>query len=234
MTSESIAIVGMGCRFPGAHGLDAFWQLLRDGVDAITEIPGDRWDVQRFYNPDLRQPGKTPVRYGGFLDQVDQFDAAFFGIAPREAITMDPQQRLLLETTWETLEDAGMPAEPLRGSQTGVFIGIGTHDYSIRLWQHPVDDPYATTGTGNCIAANRLSYVFDFKGPSLAVDTACSSSLVATHLACQSLLTGESDLALTGGVNVLLLPTVTVGFSKGGFMSPTGRCQSFDAGASLS
>jgi len=231
MTSESIAIVGMGCRFPGAHGLDAFWQLLRDGVDAITEIPGDRWDVQRFYNPDLRQPGKTPVRYGGFLDQVDQFDAAFFGIAPREAITMDPQQRLLLETTWETLEDAGMPAEPLRGSQTGVFIGIGTHDYSIRLWQHPVDDPYATTGTGNCIAANRLSYVFDFKGPSLAVDTACSSSLVATHLACQSLLTGESDLALTGGVNVLLLPTVTVGFSKGGFMSPTGRCQSFDAGA---
>ncbi|MEO1210493.1 MAG: aminotransferase class I/II-fold pyridoxal phosphate-dependent enzyme [Cyanobacteria bacterium J06638_20] len=231
MTSESIAIVGMGCRFPGAHGLDAFWKLLRNGVDAISEIPRDRWDIQQYYDPDLRQPGKTPVRYGGFLEAIDQFDASFFGIAPREAITMDPQQRLLLETAWETLEDAGMPAEPLRGSQTGVFIGIGTHDYSIRMWQHPVDEPYATTGTGNCIAANRLSYVFDFKGPSLAVDTACSSSLVAIHLACQSLLTGESDLALTGGVNVLLLPTVTVGFSKGGFMSPTGRCQSFDAQA---
>ncbi|MEO1147015.1 MAG: aminotransferase class I/II-fold pyridoxal phosphate-dependent enzyme [Cyanobacteria bacterium J06638_22] len=231
MTSESIAIVGMGCRFPGAHGLDAFWNLLRNGVDAISEIPRDRWDIQQYYDPDLRQPGKTPVRYGGFLETIDQFDASFFGIAPREAITMDPQQRLLLETAWETLEDAGMPAEPLRGSQTGVFIGIGTHDYSIRMWQHPVDEPYATTGTGNCIAANRLSYVFDFKGPSLAVDTACSSSLVAIHLACQSLLTGESDLALTGGVNVLLLPTVTVGFSKGGFMSPTGRCQSFDAHA---
>ncbi|MBE9103286.1 SDR family NAD(P)-dependent oxidoreductase, partial [Vacuolonema iberomarrocanum] len=231
MTSESIAIVGMGCRFPGAHGLDAFWKLLRDGVDAISEIPCDRWDIQQYYDPDLRQPGKTPVRYGGFLENIDQFDASFFGIAPREAITMDPQQRLLLETAWETLEDAGIPAEPLRGSQTGVFIGIGTHDYSIRMWQHPVDEPYATTGTGNCIAANRLSYVFDFKGPSLAVDTACSSSLVATHLACQSVLTGESDLALAGGVNVLLLPTVTVGFSKGGFMSPTGRCQSFDAHA---
>jgi len=227
MPSEPIAIVGMGCRFPGAYGPEAFWQLLRDGVDAITDVPASRWDVAQFYDPDPRKPGKTNLRHGGFLDGIDQFDAAFFGIAPREAITMDPQQRLLLETTWEALEDAGMVPDHLRGSQTGVFIG----NYSIRMWQHLVDDPYATTGTGNCIAANRISYCFDFKGPSLAVDTACSSSLVAVHLACQSLQTGESDLALAGGVNALLLPTVTVGFSKGGFMSGAGRCQSFDASA---
>ncbi|NJO78239.1 MAG: aminotransferase class I/II-fold pyridoxal phosphate-dependent enzyme [Cyanobacteria bacterium RM1_2_2] len=232
MKLEPIAIIGIGCRFPGGvHNPASFWQLLCNGVDAITEVPDSRWDVQQFYDPDPTKPGKTNTRWGGFLEAVDQFDPQFFGIAPREAITMDPQQRLLLEVAWETLEDAGQIPDGLRGSRTGVFIGIGTHDYSIRLWQHPVNDPYATTGTGNCIAANRISYVFDFKGPSLAVDTACSSSLVAVHLACQSLWCGESSLALAGGVNVLLLPTVTAGFSKGGFMSGVGRCKSFDATA---
>jgi 8-amino-7-oxononanoate synthase len=231
MPMEPIAIVGIGCRFPGATNPEAFWKLLQDGVDAIQEVPRSRWDVYQFYDLDLSQPGKANTRWGGFLEQLDQFDPQFFGIAPREAISMDPQQRLLLEVAWEALEDAGQIPERLRGSQTGVFIGIGTHDYSIRLWQHPVDDSYATTGTGNCIAANRISYVFDFKGPSLAVDTACSSSLVATHLACQSLWCGESSLALAGGVNVLILPNVTAGFSKGGFMSPSGRCKSFDASA---
>ena len=232
MKLDPIAIVGIGCRFPGAvSSPNDFWELLKTGTDAITEVPTERWSVEQFYHPDLSQPGKTNTRWGGFLEAIDQFDPQFFGIAPREAITMDPQQRLLLEVAWEALEDAGQIPERLRGSQTGVFIGIGTHDYSIRLWQHPVSDPYATTGTGNCIAANRISYLFDFKGPSLAVDTACSSSLVALHLACQSLWCGESSLALAGGVNVLLLPNVTAGFSKGGFMSPTGRCKSFDAAA---
>jgi myxalamid-type polyketide synthase MxaB len=232
MKLEPIAIIGIGCRFPGGvHNPSSFWDLLREGIDAITEVPLSRWDAATFYDPDPTKPNKTNTRWGGFLEAVDCFDPQFFGIAPREAITMDPQQRLLLEVTWEALEDAGQIPERLRGSQTGVFIGIGTHDYSIRMWQHPVNDPYATTGTGNCIAANRISYVFDFKGPSLAVDTACSSSLVAVHLACQSLWCGESSMALAGGVNVLLLPTVTAGFSKGGFMSSSGRCKSFDASA---
>ncbi len=229
---ESVAIVGIGCRYPGgADTPDAFWQMIRDGVDSVTEVPRSRWDVDPIYDRDPRTPNKTNTRWGGFLDQIDQFDPQFFGMAPREVATMDPQQRLLLEVTWEALEDAGQIPETLRGSRTGVFIGIGTHDYSIMLWQQPVNDPYATTGTGNCIAANRISYLFDFKGPSLAVDTACSSSLVAIHLACQSLWTGESEMAVAGGVNVLLLPTVTAGFSKGGFMSGDGRCKSFDASA---
>ena len=229
---KSIAIIGIGCRYPGkANTPDAFWQLIRNGVDAVSEVPSSRWDAQAIYDPNPAAPNKTNTRWGGFLDQVDQFDPQFFGIAPREVATMDPQQRLLLEVTWEALEDAGQIPEQLRGSKTGVFIGIGTHDYSIMLWQQPVNDPYATMGTGNCIAANRLSYLFDFKGPSLAVDTACSSSLVAVHLACQSIWTGESDMAVAGGVNVLLLPTVTAGFSKGGFMSGSGRCKSFDATA---
>ena len=229
---ESIAIIGIGCRYPGgADTPESFWQVIRDGVDGVTEVPASRWDVKAAYDPDPSAPNKMNTRWGGFLEQVDRFDPQFFGIAPREVATMDPQQRLLLEVTWEALEDARQIPERLRGSKTGVFVGIGTHDYSIMLWQQPVNDPYATTGTGNCIAANRISYLFDFKGPSLAVDTACSSSLVAVHLACQSLQTGESDIALAGGVNVLLLPTVTAGFSKGGFMSGSGRCKSFDATA---
>jgi myxalamid-type polyketide synthase MxaB len=231
MPLDPIALIGIGCRYPGASNPTAFWQLLCHGVDAITEVPPSRWDVDRFYHPDRSQPDKTNTRWGGFLDNIEQFDPQFFGIAPREASSMDPQQRLLLEVAWEALEDGGQIPEQLRGSNTGVFVGIGTHDYSILMWQDPVNDPYATTGTGNCIAANRISYGFDFKGPSLAVDTACSSSLVAVHLACQSIWSGESSLALAGGVNVLLLPTVTIGFSKGGFMSASGRCRSFDASA---
>ncbi|MGB7414820.1 MAG: aminotransferase class I/II-fold pyridoxal phosphate-dependent enzyme [Thermosynechococcaceae cyanobacterium] len=231
MTQAPIAIIGIGCRFPGAEGPAAFWQLLKDGVDAITEIPKSRWDIEQFYDPNHSTPNKANTRWGGFINDIDCFDPQFFGIAPREVASMDPQQRLLLEVTWEALEDAGQIPEHLRGSKTGVFIGVGTHDYSIMMWQDPVNDPYATTGTGNCIAANRISYAYDLKGPSLAVDTACSSSLVAVHLACQSIWTGESAQALAGGVNVLLLPTVTVGFAKGGFMSSDGRCKSFDASA---
>ena len=231
MQLEPIAIIGIGCRFPGANNPEAFWQLIRDGVDAISEVPPSRWSLEQYYDPDSNKPGKTHSRWGGFVDDIDCFDAQFFGIAPREAVTMDPQQRLLLEVTWETLEDAGQIPEDLRGSNTGVFIGVGTHDYSIMMWQQPVNEPYATTGTGNCIAANRISYTFDFKGASLAIDTACSSSLVAVHLACRSIWSGESKMALAGGVNMLLLPTIMVGFTKGGFISPDGRCKSFDAEA---
>ncbi len=231
MKLEPIAIIGIGCRFPGANSPEAFWQLLRDGVDAITEVPSDRWDNARFYDPDPTQPNKTNQRWGGFLEQVDQFDPQFFGIAPREASSIDPQQRIILEVAWEALEDAGQVPGELAGSQTGVFVGIGTHDYSVMLWQNPVNDPYATTGTGNCIAANRISYALDLRGPSMAIDTACYSSLVSVHLACQSLWRRESTLALAGGVNVLLLPTAMVGFTKSGLMAPDGRCKTFDAAA---
>ncbi|MFQ3617772.1 MAG: aminotransferase class I/II-fold pyridoxal phosphate-dependent enzyme [Cyanobacteriota bacterium] len=231
MPLEPIAIIGIGCRYPGANSPDAFWQLLKTGVDAVTEVPPSRWNKDQFQAIATTESARASLRWGGFLEQVDQFDPLFFGIAPREVNTMDPQQRLLLEVAWEAMEDAGIVPERLRGTDTGVFVGIGTHDYSIMLWQDPIDDPYLTTGTGNCIAANRISYIFDLKGPSLSVDTACSSSLISIHLACQSLWTGESSMALAGGVNVLLLPTVTLGFARGGFMSTSGRCRSFDASA---
>lgn len=235
MNRESIAIVGIGCRFPGANNPRAFWHLLSNSVDAIKEVPSSRWDVESFYDPDPAKIDKMNIRWGGFIDRIDQFDPQFFGIAPREAVTIDPQQRLLLELAWEALEDAGQIPEQLAGTKTGVFMGIGTHDYSVLLWRNSLDNsynsPYATTGTGNCIAANRISYFLKLNGPSLAIDTACSSSLVAIHLACQSLWSGESKLALVGGVNVLLLPTAMISFTKAGFMAPDGRCKTFDARA---
>jgi myxalamid-type polyketide synthase MxaE and MxaD len=231
-TTEPIAIIGIGCRFPGAHGPEAFWQLLREGVDAITEVPGDRFDLHAFYDPDPAAPGKMNTRWGGFLDQVDQFDPHFFGISPREALRIDPQQRLLLEVTWEALEDAGQAPDRLTGTHTGVFIGISTNDYSRIQFSDPsCIDAYAGTGNAMSIAANRVSYLFDFRGPSIAIDTACSSSLVAVHLACCSLWNGESTLALAGGVNLILSPAITINFTKAGAMAPDGRCKAFDARA---
>jgi acyl transferase domain-containing protein/surfactin synthase thioesterase subunit/acyl carrier protein len=231
---EQIAMIGIGCRFPGAESPDEFWELLQDGIDAVTEVPGDRWDIDAFYDPQPGRPGKMNTRCGGFLSQVDQFDPQFFGIAPREAVYMDPQQRLLLEVAWEALEHAGQVPEELARSQTGVFVGISGNDYQqVLKGSGSVADIDAYLGTGNAfsIAANRLSYFFDFRGPSLAIDTACSSSLVAVHLACQSLRSGESDLALAGGVNLLLRPEVTMIFSQARMMSPDGRCKTFDARA---
>ena len=229
---EQIAIIGLGCRFPGANDARAFWRLLRDGGDAIREVPPDRFDQHAFYDPDPAIPGKMNTRWGGFLDQVDQFDARFFGISPREASRTDPQQRLLLEVTWEALQDAGQVPENLVGSPVGVFIGIATNDYG-RLQCDDLERIDAYSGTGNAlsIAANRISYIFDFRGPSLAIDTACSSSLVAVHLACCSLRNGESTLALAGGVNVILSPAIAINFTKAGAMAPDGRCKTFDAGA---
>ena len=229
---EAIAIIGLGCRFPGAKGPEAFWQLLHEKVDAITEVPPDRWDIDAYYDVDAVAPGKMNTRWGGFLEQVDLFDPLFFGISPREAVKMDPQQRLLLEVSWEALENAGQAPDKLVGSQTGVFIGIGSTDYSQLLLSDPaLIDAYAGTGNVHSIAANRLSYVFDLRGPSLALDTACSASLVAVHLACQSLRCGECDLALAGGVNLILTPALTITLSKAHMMAPDGRCKTFDAGA---
>ena len=229
---EPIAIVGMACRFPAAPNLEAFWQLLATGQDAIREVPADRWDVDAFYDADPQAIGKTYCRWGGFLEGVDQFDPAFFGITPREAPYIDPQQRLFLETVWEALEDAGIVPQSLGGQPVGVFAGASTLDYGQLLLQGPeVVGTYTTTGLASTMVANRVSYLLNLQGPSLTVDTACSSSLIAVHLACQSLWSGESSLALAGGVNVILTPTVTIGFSKLTALSPEGRCKAFDAAA---
>jgi acyl transferase domain-containing protein/acyl carrier protein len=230
--NEPIAIIGIGCRFPGANGPAEFWTLLRDGVDAIGEVPPDRFDQHAFYDPDPTVPGKMNTRWGGFLGQVDQFDPNFFGISPREAVRMDPQQRFLLELTWEALQDAGQVPERLAGTPVSVFVGIATNDYGRQQWNDLERiDAYAGTGNALSIAANRISYLFDFRGPSLAVDTACSSSLVAIHLACSSLRNGESTLALAGGVNLILSPAIAINFTKAGAMAPDGRCKAFDARA---
>jgi acyl transferase domain-containing protein/acyl-CoA synthetase (AMP-forming)/AMP-acid ligase II/NADPH:quinone reductase-like Zn-dependent oxidoreductase/acyl carrier protein len=221
---EPIAIVGIGCRFPGADGPAAFWRLLSDGMDVITETPPDRWGA------DAAETAAT--RWGGFLDQVDRFDPQFFGISPREAARMDPQQRLLLEVAWEALEDAGQVPERLAGSRTGVFIGVSTYDYGhFQLGQPDRIDAYTGTGSALSISANRLSYFYDFRGPSMAIDTACSSSLVAIHLACRSLRDGECTLALVGGANVILSPALGLNFSEAGVMAADGRCKTFDARA---
>ena len=186
--AEPIAIIGIGCRFPGALDPRAFWKLLRNGTDAIREVPPERFNLHDFFDPNPDTPGKMNTRWGGFIEQVDQFDPHFFGISPREAARMDPQQRLLLQVTWEALEDAGQVRERLAGSQTGVFIGISNNDYGrIQLSDLRRIDAYAGTGNALSIAANRISYLFDFRGPSMAIDTACSSSLVAVHQACRSL-----------------------------------------------
>src|SRR3989338_6987367 len=232
--NEPIAIIGIGCRFPGgANDPESFWKLLTNGVDAVTEVPRDRWDADAFYDPDPTRPGKTNSRWGGFLRDVNQYDYQFFGVPPPEAAQMDPQQRLLLEVAWEALEDAGQVLERLAGSRTGVFVGVGSTDYgNLQFLRTPVlQDPYAVTGIALSLVANHLSYSFDFRGPSVVVDTACSASLVAIHLACQSLKQGECELVLAGGVNLILTPSGAIGFTKAGMMSPSGRCKAFDAAA---
>jgi len=233
--ADPIAIIGIGCRLPGGvHGPHSFWQLLQNGVDAITEIPADRWSIQKFFDPDQSKPGHTYAKWGGFINKIDEFDAQFFGISPREAAVMDPQHRLLLEMTWEALEDGGQAPEKLAGSQTGVFVGIFMRDFEQLLTSSTnrrLINNHTGVGTAMSIAANRISYVFDFTGPSVAVDTACSSSLVAVHLACQSLRNGECTLAVAGGASLLLKPENTIATSKASMLSPDGRCKSFDARA---
>jgi acyl transferase domain-containing protein/SAM-dependent methyltransferase/acyl carrier protein len=230
---EPIAIIGIGCRFPGdANCPETFWRLLINGVDAIAEVPADRFDINAFYDPDRTKPGKVITRYGGFLRDIDKFDPNFFAIAPREAECMDPQQRLLLEVAFEALEDAGQPLETVSGSRTGVFIGIYSSDYEHRMFADLSGvDLYVATGSALYSAAGRLSYVFNLQGPSMAIGTACSSSLVSTHLAVRSLRSGESDMALAGGVNLILNTPLSIAYSKGRMLSPEGRCKFGDAKA---
>ncbi len=227
-----VAIIGVGCRFPGgAADPQAFWEVLRDGVDGISEIPPSRWDVRAYFDADPDKPGTMNSQYGGFVSSIDQFDAAFFGIAPREAVSMDPQQRLLLEVIWNALEHAGQAPDQLSGTDTGVFVGISTNDYAGLIDQAGLADSYRSTGNAASIAAGRISYALGLQGPSLAVDTACSSSLVAVHLACQSVRSGECRMAVAGGVNLILSPTSTVALSALHMLAPDGRCKTFDAGA---
>ncbi len=230
---EPIAIIGMSCRFPGGDTPEEFWNLLENGGDAITEVPRDRWDVDRYYDADSNAPGKTTTRSGGFVQNVEQFDPHFFGIAPREAIGMDPQQRFLLEVAWEALENAGQAPADLMGSKTGVFVGMCGGDYFHMQLQNGLEaiDAYLASGTAHSIASGRLSYILGLQGPSLSVDTACSSSLVAIHLAVQSLRKGECNMALAGGANLLLSPETTIALSRAKMMSPDGRCKTFDSRA---
>jgi acyl transferase domain-containing protein len=232
---EPIAIIGMGLRFPGgAADPDSFWKILDEGRDVITEVPADRWNPRTFYDPEPGKPGKTNARWGGFLSDIDRFDPHFFGISPREAARMDPQQRLLLEVAFEALEDGGQTLERLSGSRTAVFVGISSWEYTaaqatFRDWGDI--DVYTNIGAALSIVANRISYCFNFKGPSAAVDSACSSGLLAVHLACRSIWEEGCPLALAGGVNLLLSASSYIGFSRLAMLSPDGRCKAFDAGA---
>lgn len=227
-----VALVGMACRFPGAPDVAGLRRLLEEGRDAITEVPPGRWPVDAWYAPGDPRPGRMNTRWGGFIDEVDGFDAAFFGISGREAQSLDPQQRLLLTVAWEALEDAGLPAERLAGSETGVFVGLGGVDYlQAHARQGGEVDAWIGTGTAYSVAANRLSYFLDLRGPSITVDTACSSALAAVHEARKSLLAGECDVAVVGSVNLMLAPESTVALSQARMLSPEGRCKTFDAGA---
>ena len=232
---EPIAVVGMGCRFPGgANDPESLWKLLCEGKDAICEVPADRWNIDEFFDADPDAPGKMSTRWGGFLDEVDTFDADFFGISRREALGMDPQQRMFLEVSWEALENAGQSPEKLLGTSTGVFAGIASNDYAQLQMQFgdPAEiDVYLATGTCHSVASGRVSYTLGLQGPSISLDTACSSSLVAVHLACQSLRLGECRMALAGGVNVILAPELLINFSKSHMMAADGRCKTFDASA---
>ena len=230
---EPIAIIAVSCRFPGSPDPDAYWDLLAGGVDAIREIPEDRFDVDEYYDADQSTPGKIYTRSGGFLESVDTFDPEFFGISPREAVWMDPQQRLMLEVAWEGLERAGYAPASLRGSRTGVFVGVGANEYSHLLSGDSVEklEPQFITGNALNAIAGRVAFTFGLEGPAMAVDTACSSSLVALHQATQALHSGDCDMALAGGVNVLLSPATTVAASRARMLAPDGRCKTFDASA---
>jgi acyl transferase domain-containing protein len=228
-----VAIVGIGCRFPGgAKDADSFWRLLSEGRDTITEIPQNRIDIGHYFDPEPATPGRMMTRWGGFLDHIDEFDAAFFRISPREAERMDPQQRLLLETAWEAFEDAGQDLTRLRGTRAGVFIGQWLSDFEGRLFGDPeAVDFQMTTGSGRYASSGRISYAFGLNGPSLTLDTACSSSLVAVHLAVRAIRSGECDVAVAGGVNVILQPHISIAYSQSRMMAADGRCKFGDANA---
>ena len=233
LAQEPVAIIGMALRFPGGIvRLDDFWQLLTAGGSAVSPIPAERWDRDALYHADADQPGKTYARHLAFINDVDQFDAEFFGITPREAESMDPQHRILLELSWEALEHAGIPPTQLAGTNAGVYVALCHSDYGHLLLERRDDiDAYSSLGLAGSIAAGRLSYFFDLKGPSLVVDTSCSSSLMAVHLACKGLAGGECGIAIVGSTNFTLRPEPTISFSHARMLSPDGQCKTFDAEA---
>lgn len=235
MNKESIAIIGIGCRFPGGiNDTESFWKVLAEGRDLVSEVPADRWNVERFYDAEPGIAGKSVAKRGGFLDEIDQFDPQFFGISPREAPYIDPQQRLLLETAWEAIEDAGIILDLEKGTDIGVFVGVSHNDYQ-NIQGGATDrsgiSAHSPTGNAHSIAANRISYCFNLSGPSLATDTACSSALTAVHIACEQLLSGKCKMAMAGGVTVMITPDGFIGFSQAGMLSPDGKCQAFAAEA---
>ena len=235
MSKDPIAIIGIGCRFPGGvNDPESFWKLLAEGREAVSEVPPDRWNVERFFDTEPGLPGKSIARRGGFLEGIDQFDPQFFGISPREAAYVDPQHRLLLETAWEAIEDAGLVLDLERGTDLGVFVGISHNEYQGiqgTPWEHSGIGPHSPTGCAHSIAANRISYCFNLRGPSVAMDTACSSALTAVHAACEHIRAGRGDTALAGGVTVIITPDGFIGFSQALMLSPEGRCKAFDASA---
>ncbi|MCW2517097.1 MAG: polyketide synthase family protein [Mycobacterium sp.] len=231
--AEPVAVVGIGCRFPGGGvGPDAYWDFLASGRDAIGEVPADRWDADAFYDPDPSAPGRMASKWGAFLPDIAGFDADFFGISPREAEAMDPQQRVLLEVAWEALEHAGFAPDRIAGVRAAVMVGLYYTEYQTISGANPdTIDAYSATGNAHSVAVGRIAYLLGLRGPAVAIDSACSSSLVSVHLACQSLRLRESDIALAGGVNLILRPETQLALSKWGMLSPRGRCHSFDAGA---
>ncbi|WP_276002037.1 type I polyketide synthase, partial [Mycobacterium shimoidei] len=231
--AEPVAVVGIGCRFPGgAAGPEKYWNLLANGKDAISEIPPDRWNADEFYDPDQFAPGRMSSKWGGFLPDVAGFDADYFGISPREAEAMDPQQRLMLEVAYEALEHAGIVPDQLSGIRAAVMMGVYYTEYQTISAANPDSiDAYSATGNAHAVAVGRIAYLLGLRGPAMAVDSACSSSLVTIHLACQSLRLRESDLALAGGVSLILRPETQLAMSKWGMLSPQGRCHTFDSRA---
>src|SRR4029078_7413178 len=236
LQKERIAIIGVGCRFPGGvSSKDSLWKLLIEGREGGIEGPPDRWNAGRYYDAEPSVAGKSIALRGGFIDAIDQFDPQFFGISPREAPYVDPQHRLLLETAWEAIEDAGLVLDFQRGADLGVFVGISHNDYQgiqSTRFDHFIIGPHAPTGSAHSIAANRISYCLNLRGPSVAMDTACSSALTAVHAACEHIWGGRGDAALAGGVTVMIVPGGFIGFSQAGMLSPEGRCAAFDASAS--
>lgn len=228
---EPIAVVGMGCRFAGVNSPDELWQSLLDGNDGVGEVPADRWDAERYFDPDPDASGRIYCRTGSFLDDIASFDAGFFGISAREAVMLDPQQRMLLEVVWEAVERAGIAASALKGSATGMFAGVMHQDYAHRIRNAADVDLYTAAGNAPSVLAGRISHVLGLHGPSLTIDTACSSSLVAVHLACAALRARECDIAIAGGVNVVLSPLSTAAECRAHMLSPSGRCRSFGHGA---
>ena len=231
--AEPIAVIGIGCRLPGAvTGPEQYWEFLDKGTDAVAVVPPDRWDAEAFYDPDPMTPGRMPTKWGAYLSDIAGFDADFFGISPREAVAMDPQQRVALEVAWEALENAGMRPDQLSETQTAVMLGVYYNEYQTAAGGNPETiDAYSATGNAHSVTVGRIAYLLGLRGPAVAVDTACSSSLVSVHLACNSLRMRESDLALAGGVNLSLRPETQLALGKWGMLSPRGKCNAFDADA---